>query len=82
MHRCVVAQAKTLTTQAFIKSDSEDVESSFSNKPVEEQPAETTTPASDTKSVEETSTRSNLLIGALILVVIAGAYLYMRKRQS
>ncbi len=50
--------------------------------PDNEQPAETTVVASETDSVEETPIWGNLLIGALVLVIMAGAYMYLRKRQD
>ncbi len=74
----ISAHEKTISSQVFIKSET----ATESLSPVEEQPVETTTPDHEIESVEETSMWANLLIGALILIVAAGAYLYMRKRQS
>ena len=74
----ITAHEKTISSQVSIKSET--VAESLS--PVEEQPVETTTPDHEIESVEETSMWDYLLIGALILIVAAGAYLCMRKRQS
>lgn len=74
----ITAHEKTISSQVSIKSET----AAESLSPVEEQPVETTTPDHEIESVEETSMWGYLLIGALILIVAAGAYLYMRKRQS
>ena len=74
----IAAQEKTISSQVSIKSET----AAESLSPVEEQPVETTTPEPEIESVEETSMWDYLLISALILIVAAGAYLYMRKRQS
>ncbi len=74
----ITAHEKTISSQVFIKGET----AAKSLSPVEEQPVETTTPDHEIESVGETSMWGYLLIGALILIVAAGAYLYMRKRQS
>lgn len=74
----ITAHDNTISSQVSIKSENTPEPLS----PVEDQPAETDTSDTETKPIEETSIWGNLLIGALILAVIAGAYLYMRKRQG
>ncbi|MDO9516701.1 MAG: PGF-pre-PGF domain-containing protein [Methanosarcinaceae archaeon] len=75
----ITANKNTISSQVSIKSDTV----TESLQPVEEQSVETATLVPETETVEEeTSIWSNLLIGALILTIIAGAYLYIQKRQS
>ena len=74
----ITANEKTISSQVSIKGET----AAESLSPVEGQPVETTTPDHEIESVEETSMWGYLLIGALILIVAAGAYLYIRKRQS
>ena len=75
----ITAQEKVLTSRVPAKNGNAAAEPLL---PDDEQPAETTVVASETDSVEETSIWGNLLIGALVLVVMAGAYMYLRKRQG
>jgi len=74
----VTAQEKTISSPVFIKS--ENIEEPL--PPVEEQPVEITTSASEIESVEETSMGKYFLIGVLILTIIAGAYMYKKKQQD
>ena len=74
----ITAQEKTISSQVSIKSET----AAEPLSPIEEEPAETTTSDSEIESVEGTSMGTYFLIGALILIIIAGAYMYMKKRQG